>query len=377
MQKQINILIIDDMRVNILAVSKILFRYGFNVMGEQDPLKAFEAISKLKPDIIILDYEMPNLNGVELCKELKNNRETFEIPVLFITGLTGEKEIESAFDAGAEDYVLKPAREKELISRINRILTNKRLNSKLKNQFDDQSILNRVLSHDLNNLLALIYNGTSLSKRSLQKFLESKNETDLLNCQKGLDTIDNTSKRINSLLKNIREMQLQENDQINLKLELINFEELLNESLLLLKDKIDSKSIQIENKIPKDLFILADKSSLLNSVINNILTNAIKFSNQNSKIQIDSQENDYENTIVFKDFGIGMNQKIIDNLFSKTANVSRMGTANEKGTGFGMHIIKKYMELYEGDIKVTSKSIEEYPAESGTTVLLHFKKSIN
>ena len=116
--KNKKILVVDDMKVNYLALAKILKPYDILLEFEQNPKNALAVAKEFKPNVILLDFEMPEMTGPEVCRVMRQDPDTKDTPVLFITSQTGEAELSAAFDSGADDYILKPAREKELVSRL-------------------------------------------------------------------------------------------------------------------------------------------------------------------------------------------------------------------------------------------------------------------
>jgi DNA-binding response OmpR family regulator len=116
------ILIADDDPLVTQLVSHRLKTHGFNVVTVEDGRKALEAAYDMRPNLIVLDAMMPELDGFAVLKELKANRETKNILILMLTALSDEKNVVGALDAGADDYLVKPFIPDELISRVNRLL---------------------------------------------------------------------------------------------------------------------------------------------------------------------------------------------------------------------------------------------------------------
>ena len=112
------ILVVEDNAVNLITLSQIIKTAGYRVRNAADGEKALAAIAEKHPDLVLLDILIPGVNGIDVCKRLKQNPLTFEIPIIF---LSGKDEIEikvSAFEAGGEDYITKPFHPVEVLSRI-------------------------------------------------------------------------------------------------------------------------------------------------------------------------------------------------------------------------------------------------------------------
>lgn len=110
------ILIVDDEVINLDILGEILSEY--DVIDTTNSNDIFKIIEKEKIDLILLDIIMPNTNGFEVCKELKNNPKTKHIPIIFITANSDENSIEEAYNVGGNDYIIKPFKQKEVLARV-------------------------------------------------------------------------------------------------------------------------------------------------------------------------------------------------------------------------------------------------------------------
>ena len=118
-----NLLIVDDEPDNIRVLSALLNQQGYYVRKAINAPMAMIAIESLKPDVILLDIRMPGVNGYELCRQLKSNLETHEIPIIFISALNQIEDIMQAFSAGGVDYITKPFKVDEVLARVKNQLT--------------------------------------------------------------------------------------------------------------------------------------------------------------------------------------------------------------------------------------------------------------
>ena len=103
-----DILIIDDDRHNLQTLSSILVEQGYEIRGAQNGKAALTFIDKEPPDLILLDIRMPEMDGYEVCDELKKNKETENIPVIFLTGKDAKSDEGRSFQVGADMYIKKP-----------------------------------------------------------------------------------------------------------------------------------------------------------------------------------------------------------------------------------------------------------------------------
>ena len=127
-----DILIIDDEPNNLDVLSTSLECYGYRVRQAVNAEIALKTIRLQVPDLILLDVIMPKVDGYELCKQLKSNPDTQEIPIIFLSALSQEHEKGKGFELGAVDFISKPFHLEEILARINHQLTIRKLEVKLK-----------------------------------------------------------------------------------------------------------------------------------------------------------------------------------------------------------------------------------------------------
>ncbi|HMP84135.1 MAG TPA: response regulator, partial [Verrucomicrobiota bacterium] len=117
------ILVVDDTPANIQSLAAILKEKGYQISVATNGKQALEVVSRVKPDLILLDVMMPEMDGFETCRRLKASEESRHIPVIFLTAKTETTDIVQGFELGAVDYVAKPFNAHELLARVNTHLT--------------------------------------------------------------------------------------------------------------------------------------------------------------------------------------------------------------------------------------------------------------
>ena len=219
-------------------------------------------------------------------------------------------------------------------------------NEKIKN-------LIRVLSHDISNPLSLIKNRSEMLKRSLLKEGQMDAYT-----EKQINQLQRGSRGIQDIIDNIREVNAIESGKRSIELKKVVLNETIDYVCFLFSDSLERKKIEIQYDFEKNknFAVLADHTGLRNQVLSNIISNSIKFSDEGSKITIDLEEiEDGYLRIIIKDQGIGIPPQILEKLFELDSKTSRVGTSGEKGTGFGMPIVKTYVEKFGGRLSVVSQ----------------------
>jgi len=112
------ILCVDDDEVTRRLLERLLKNAGFDVIAAKSGMEALAGVGRKKPDIILLDIMMPEMDGYEVCSKLQENDETSYIPVIFITALEEEQDKARAFTVGATDYLVKPIKKDDLMQKI-------------------------------------------------------------------------------------------------------------------------------------------------------------------------------------------------------------------------------------------------------------------
>lgn len=159
-----------------------------------------------------------------------------------------------------------------------------------------------------------------------------------------------------TLLNNLLDWTLLQMDKLNLQASKIDISKIVDENILLL-GPVQGKDIKIINEVPRPAIGFAD-SNTINLVIRNLITNALKFTNEGGKVVVKAEEKGTEWLVSVKDNGIGMKPEVLSMLFDKTAPYTTRGTANEKGTGLGLILCKEFVEKNGGKIWVESKEGE-------------------
>lgn len=379
-------LVTDDSRVYRTIISEILQREGVEVHQAENGKEAYDmmAAGNIKFDMVVTDLEMPLMNGIELTLRLRKEIGFKDMPILILSAIEDKVTQLDLFRCGASDYLTKPFIKEELLARLNVHLEGVLLNKKLKENLNELKKLNNelkfskdaierqnderkemlhVLCHDLVNPFASVISALELIETSEHSHLLKEEATNI--AYRGLEIIDL-----------VRKMRAIEDGKVELTLHELTLQSMLNESLAILRKRFSEKNISIDMNIATDDIIVAESTSLINSVINNLLTNAVKFSYPDSTIKIYSKKEEDVLKLVIADSGIGMSEKLLKDIFNMSKATSRPGTGGEEGTGYGMPLVKKFMNSYGGDIEVESVSEKKSEKDRGTTVTLSFKTSL-
>ena len=204
-----------------------------------------------------------------------------------------------------------------------------------------------IIAHDLKNPFSGILGISDLLVNSDEKFSPEKTN-------EYIKLINEAAQSAYKLLENLLEWSQAQTGKIDFKPEDLSLESLLNNVLGLTKNTADAKNISINYKMQGEFVLFADQN-MLNTILRNLITNAIKFTHKNGKITITAHKQNNEIEFVVKDTGVGMDKKTKNSLFKINEKVSGLGTDEETGTGLGLILCKEFVEKHDGKIWVESE----------------------
>ena len=365
------VLIVDD-NTKIMAIAEVhLKKEGLEVLCVEDGKSALESARQEKPDLILLDVDMPDMSGFEVCQILKDDAELVMIPVVFLTAADDNKSRVRGLDLGAVDYVTKPFDSFELRVRVRAALRTKQLQDQLatmnleleervdqrteeiKQLLEQKDAFVNQLSHDLKTpLTPLVALLPMVAERT--EDVESKKMLDLI-----MNNVD--------YMRNLTERTLQlaqlNSPEVSLRVEKVDLASEIRNTIESLSSVFKENGIEIVNNTTTPLDIEADRM-LIKELIHNLVSNTIKYTNGDGVVTFESFLKDDNVEISIKDTGIGMTieqQKRIFEEFYK-ADDSR---TDRSSTGLGLTICKRIVENHGGSIRAESQG-------SGHGTSVHF-----
>lgn len=153
------VFIVDDSPVSSKIISRMLKKNSdYYSVKIWDGPECIKKAKEVKPDLILLDIQMPGMNGIEVCKVLRKDEQTYDIPVIFVTASTDNETLKEAFESGGTDYVRKPVNKIELLARIKSVLIQKKLEKRLMEKEKLNGVLEMAggICHDLNQPMQVV-----------------------------------------------------------------------------------------------------------------------------------------------------------------------------------------------------------------------------
>ncbi|MCC5933166.1 MAG: hybrid sensor histidine kinase/response regulator [Candidatus Cyclonatronum sp.] len=371
-----SVLVVDDNPRNLQLISTLLAKSGYKVSAVNSGIKAIKFVKEKKPDLILLDVMMPEMNGYETCNQIRLDAEADEIPIIFLTAKSEIEDIITGFKQGAVDYITKPFKSEEVLIRLKTHLQLRASRAQLREKNAELEKLNKelietraIIKEDANRLKALNaekdrffsiiahdLRGPLSGTMGLAEIL-SNNARDI-----SIEDIVEYSTALYSSTSDMYKLLLNLLDWARLQMGLVSYKptdikatQLIQEGLSMYEAMAKEKKLTINQNVEDDLTLYVDHN-MINSIMRNLISNAIKFTPKNGKIEIRAFSNSPDTSIIeVSDSGIGIPLYMQDKLFRLDENVSRSGTEGEESTGIGLLLCRDIAEKNKGKLSFESE----------------------
>ncbi len=361
--RKFKILIVDDNPINVDLLKEYLKGDEFLTISAYSGKEAVKLFREENPDLMILDIMMPEFDGFDVLNELSAERTLNYTPIIVLTALQNIGSIVQSLEMGADDFLSKPFSNIELLARVKSLLRTKTLNDRIKQYAIEVAENNEKLNDLLNwqkDMVNMIIHDLSNSIGTLQiafHILEQKSEKSIETAPV-IESIKSEIESISNLVVSMLDMSKIEAGKFPINLVDINVLELFNSIISKNKLLFKNKNIQLvfNHSNLKNTKIKAD-DSLITRILTNLLINALKYSDENSKVEINLyNENGY---FVFEvsDEGRGIPDEHLDRIFDKYYQVSAMKEGTRRGIGLGLTFCKLAVEAHNGSITAKKNDI--------------------
>lgn len=336
------ILVVDDQPVNIQIVGSVLGNLGCEIIPASDGATALKRVALRTPDLILLDLLMPGMNGFEVCLQLKLNPEWKEIPVIFLSAADDKDMIVRALNSGGVDYITKPFNQAELISRVRTQLALKTARDRLKQLLEDKDEMLGMLAHDLINYLVGMNMSAGLLCRQTGQF---KDERMTQLAENILRTSGQSLTFVKDFLANSKT-----DHGFTLNPAAVNLADFAAAAIGQYQEVAEQKKIKIQADFPVEAVIALADFSALDQILNNLISNALKFSLPDKRIFISVRPVGNRAECVIRDEGPGFTAEDKAGMFRRYGRLSARPTGGEPSTGLGLSIVLKLIQAMDGEL---------------------------
>jgi len=339
------LLVVDDQEQNLRILGTILTMMGYDLVPALDGKQALQRLAARIPDLILLDIILPDIDGVALCRKIKENPAWAEIPIIFVSASDDKNLVVQALETGGVDYVTKPYNKAELISRVRAHLALKESRDALKNIAEDKDVLLGMLAHDFKSHLS----GVMMSARML-----STRETNLSDRSGTLiKEIAQSSERMLEFVQRFLANQ-EAAASAALKPHPIDVVAVARQVLRQHQDQAALKNIRLHCTLPEQAVPALGDAAALRQILDNLLSNSVKFIHPAGEITLDIQATPSQIFITVADNGPGFTEDDRAHLYQRYRRLSATSTGSEPSSGLGLSIARALAKKMNGSLELIS-----------------------
>jgi signal transduction histidine kinase len=368
------ILIVDDDPVIRDLLYQFLTQQGHQVIEANDGVQAIEVFQRNTPDLIVLDAQMPELNGFDCCQIVRRISQNPFLPILMLSGLEDADSVKQAFAAGVTDYMTKPFNWAILLQRIQQLLQTKQTmalmqehTAKLQSQIQELKLLLQIknnffntVSHDLQSILSNIQMSILMLEKTLTETTENseqlanwqkypKGQTYLQisrdECKRGIDLINNSL--------NLQRIEANENPQLS---DLILLKDWLFHISASFAERAQQRQQILQIQIETDLLAFTTNSASLTRVLSELLNNACKYTPPGGTITMRVYATSDKLYLRVSNSGVEVSTIEAERIFDEFYQIPGSDRWQQGGTGLGLAIVKQLVRQLNGLVEVESES---------------------
>jgi len=349
-----SILVVDDTPANLQLLSEIFAGRGYVIRAALSGKLALQSIHAEPPDLILLDVNMPDINGYEVCKQVKADDSLKDIPIIFVSGTQDTANIVKAFAVGAVDYISKPFQINEVLARVQTHIKLRLQQRELKDnniqlrQLEElRDNLVHMIVHDLRNSVWNIFSSLDIIQNSDNPPLS---DLVMTHVKESVGSTQQLMEMINSIL----DVSKMEDGLIPLNCSECDLAHLIQENIQ--KAAVLQKSRTLNLEIAGEQTTVMADPLLISRVIGNLLTNAITYtSDTTGEIRFRIQSNGRMVRVSIQDNGQGIPQEYHLKIFKKFYQVKSALSGQRHSTGLGLTFCQLAVEAHGGRIGVISE----------------------
>ncbi len=353
------VLIVDDVISNVLLLKVLLNNEKFNIVTASNGTQALEQVRKENPDLVLLDVMMPDISGFEVAQKMKADPEMTDIPIIFLTALNSTADIVKGFQVGGNDFISKPFNKEELIIRVTHqisLIAAKRIivaqTEELQKTITGRDKLYSVIAHDLRSPMGSIKMVLNMLILNLPSEVIGAEMHELLTMA------NQTTEDVFSLLDNLLKWTKSQIGKLNVVYQNIDLVEVIEGVNEIFSMVAGLKNIRLVMKLPQERVEVRADIDMIKTVIRNLISNAIKFSDEGKEVVVSLVEENDKAVISVKDSGCGIDEENQKKLLHTDTHFSTFGTKNEEGSGLGLLLCKDFVNKNGGELWFTSKKGE-------------------
>lgn len=347
------ILVVDDDAPILEAVADILEIHGYHVVTARDGVTGLDKLREFRPDLIISDIMMPDMDGYQFFETVRRNPAWITIPFMFLTAKGQKTDIRHGYQIGADDFIVKPFETEDLIVKVGvRIKRARDIQLAAQDSIDRmKEQLLTIFGHELRTPLTYIYGYANLLQESRGTLDEDSVNQMLAGIHLGAERLVRLTE---SLLMMVRIDSGTIAAEVEHRSNEVDLVEVIRTVVERMGDTVTATGAAIEVDLPENLFVQGVEYLLIDAVVR-VLDNALHFCKPGqARIRVAAVRNGKCAILEIADNGIGIAPENQERIFERFIQVDR-GEMEQQGIGLGLSIARSLVQQHGGDIQVSSQ----------------------
>jgi len=354
------ILVVDDRPASLYSTSRVLRSAGFTVQEASSGMEAVERATATRIDLVVLDINLPDINGYEVCRLIRADRRAVRMPVIYLSAsFVDDMHKVQGYEAGADGYLTHPVESTVLVATVNAFLRTHAI------EIEREALLNReraaraeaeranrakdeflaTLSHELRSPLNAIVGWAEVAR------MHSADRPEVLDA---LAVISRNARFQAKLISDLLDVSRITSGKLQIEPEAVDVVDVVNSAIDATMAAAAAKGIGIERELEPNGCTVRGDPQRLQQIVLNLLGNAVKFSEKGStvKVRLTCPEGTVE--IVVEDQGKGIAPAVLPRVFDRFWQEDRSSRRSHGGLGLGLAIVKHLVEMHEGSVSAES-----------------------
>ena len=344
-----SILIVDDTVENLQLLASMLDAHGYEVRPVTSGRRALQAAKSYPPELVLLDVNMPEMDGYEVCRQFKAAPELSDVPVIFLTAMSETHDKMKAFEAGGADYITKPFQVDEVLARVRVHVGLRQSQAELKQSYERLQVLERMrddlvkmVVHDMRSPLMALIGLLQLVRDQLAGSSDTQLKADVA------DAV-HAAARINGMANDVLDVSRLEEGKLPLDRRPHDLVAICREAVGRLQGLDAERNIEVKQSAA--LEVVCDRD-IIGRVLDNLVSNAIKHTPASGRIYITLQREQTSARISVHDEGPGVPAEARSKIFEKFGALQARHERSFHSAGLGLAFCKLAVDAHAGMLGV-------------------------
>jgi signal transduction histidine kinase len=352
--------VVDDSPLESEMAGRLLSAQHEVRLFSDGPSVLEQVAAGVRPDVLVLDWHMPDMSGLEVCRFLRQSHDEVSLPILILTATGGQDDLVEGLAAGANDFVTKSFGPAELLARVATLARSKLLYDRLR-QTELATRRAREAAEEANSakdtFLATVSHELRTPLNSILGWsqLLCEGEVDPATLKRGLDTIQRNALLQVQLIDDILDTTRVVSGKLHLELASVNLASVVRAAFDAVKPASDAKRLRTELVCIGDRFRVHGDRDRLQQAVSNLLTNAVKFTPADGQIRVELRESEKELQIAVIDSGKGIAQSFLPHVFDRFRQQDDASSQRHAGLGLGLALVQHIALAHGGAVVANSE----------------------